>query len=77
MSLKFYCLTFKQIFKALAALGSCHVTSSGHWVYENLRFSRILEHISENFQYFFYEILLVARSYQVIAVDIKVCLQML
>ena len=36
LSLKFYQLTFSRIIKALAALGSCHVTSSRQGVNENL-----------------------------------------
>ena len=44
---------FLKKFMALAALGSCHVTSSRQGVNENLQFSRFLEHISESFQYFF------------------------
>ena len=47
--LKFYYLTFKKIFKTLAVLGSCHVTSSRQGVNENLWFSRFLEHISGSF----------------------------
>ena len=45
MSLKFYWLTFKNNFKALVFLGSCHVTSSWQEVNENLQFSRFLKHI--------------------------------
>ena len=51
--LKFYSLTLKKKFMALAALGSCHVTSSQQGVNENLQLSRFLEHISVSFQYFF------------------------
>ena len=43
MLVKFYRMIFEKIIKALAALGSCHATSS--WgVNENLRVSRFLEH---------------------------------
>ena len=41
--------SFQKKFKAVAALESCHVTSSRQGVNENLRFSRFLEHISWNF----------------------------
>ena len=51
--LKFYYLTFKKNFKALAALESCHVTFFRQKANENLQFSRFLEHISESFLYFF------------------------
>ena len=54
---------------ALAALGSCHVTSSRQEVNENLQFSKFLEHTKE-FSIFFREIYIVARSYQATA-DIK------
>ena len=69
--LRFHWLTCTKNFKALAALGSCHLTSSRQWVNENLQFSRLLERISDSFQYFSREIFMVARSYRVLATDIK------
>ena len=55
---------------ALAALGSCHVTSSRQEVNDNLQFSKFLDHTKE-FSIFFREIYMVARSYQALAADIK------
>ena len=54
----------------LAALGSCHVTSSRQGVIENFQFSRFLEHISE-FSKFFREIYMLARSYRALAENIN------
>ena len=60
-----------NIFKALAAPGSCQVTSSRPGVNENLRFSRFLDHISRGFLIFFDEIFMVARTYRVLVTDIS------
>ena len=46
------------------------MTSSRQGVNVNLQFLRFLEHISE-FSIFLHEIYMVARSYQVLAADIK------
>ena len=51
LPLKFYWITLKK--NALVSEGSCHVTSSRQGVNENLQFWRVLEHISETFQYLF------------------------
>ena len=40
MLLEYYWLTFEKHFKALTALGTCHVTSFGQGLNENLQFSR-------------------------------------
>ena len=58
MVIKILLAKFRKISKALAALWSCHVTSSGQGVNENLRFSKFSEHISKCFQYFFMKSLL-------------------
>ena len=58
---------WEKKFRAFAALGSCHVTSS--WQV-SLWFLRFLEYISE-FSIFFHEIDMVARSSPVLAEDIK------
>ena len=56
---------------ALAALGSCHVTSSRQGVNENLQFSRFVGHIYREFSIFFHVIYLVGRPYRVLAANIK------
>ena len=52
MLLKHFWLTFRKICKALASLGSCHVTSFQQGLNKNLQFLRFLQHISNSFQYF-------------------------
>ena len=53
---KILLVSFSKHCKALAFLGSCHVTSSWQEVNENLKFLRFLVHISKKFQYFLWNL---------------------
>ena len=59
---------FQKKSKALAAIGSCHVTSSRQGAFAIFE---VLRAYLKEFSIFFREICMIARSYQALAADIK------
>ena len=72
---KIFWETFKTTFETLSVLGGCHVTIIGGVVYKKSLISRFLKNISANFWYFIVKYFLVARSYCVLVMNIKILIK--